>query len=122
MATTEKTTAEKQAEKTISDLQEQIAALKTEMGRITENFAEAGKDAASRLSDRAQDAVKTARSRAKDIASDVEDQAHIQAERIKDGAQRGYEQAGEFISRQPATAVGLAAGLGFLLGVLMNRR
>ena len=89
---------------TINDLSDQIAILKSDIASLTGTLSEYGKakttQAAQTAKDAAADAVTEARVKALDAQAQAED----------------------FIRTQPATALGIAAGVGFLVGMITSRR
>lgn len=85
---------------TSEDLERQIEALKNDIAGISRTLTDMG---AAR-----GDEVKA---RVHQTASDLQDR----------GRDMG-EQAADAVRRQPATAVGIAVGLGFVVGLLTGRR
>lgn len=109
MATT--TSSRTRKEPSVSDLTKQIETLQKDIGELTGLMAEMGKAQAARLSDEAE-------AKAQRLKDKGEATAHAAKEQMEDL----QGQANEFIRTQPAAAVGIAAGLGFLFGLLMTRR
>lgn len=109
MATT--TSSRTSKEPTVGDLTKQIETLQKDIGELTGLMAEMGKLRAARLSDEAE-------AKAQKLKDKGEATAHAAKEQMEDL----QGQANEFIRTQPAAAVGIAAGLGFLFGLLMTRR
>lgn len=99
-----KTTTAAAKEVTIDDLSNQIALLKNDIASLTETLGEYGKAKSEEMRD-------NARSAANDFAETGRAKA-IEAQK----------QAEEFLHAQPGTALGIAAGLGFLVGILTARR
>ena len=101
----QKTTASgSNAEVTIDDLSNQIATLKNELASLTQTLGNYGKSKQAELTE-------TARATAHDLAETGRARAvHTQ------------EQAEDFVRTQPATALGIAAGLGFLIGMMTARK
>ncbi|MDU9005798.1 DUF883 family protein [Sedimentitalea todarodis] len=96
---------------TVGDLAKQIETLQKDIGELTGLMAEMGKAQAARLSDEAEAKAQKLRDKGEGAATAAQEQMEdLQA------------QANEFIRTQPATALGIAAGLGFLFGLLMTRR
>ena len=89
---------------TISDLSDQISILKKDIATLTGTLSEYGKL-------KTAEAASTARATVADIT---------ETGKIK--ALDAQAQAEEFVRQQPATALGIAAGLGFLVGLLSSRR
>ncbi len=89
---------------TIEDLSTQIAILKDDIAALTGTVSEYGMA-------KGRSAADQAKSAANDMA---------QSGRAK--AAEAQETAEEFIRTQPATALGIAAGVGFLVGLVTARR
>ena len=89
---------------TIDELSEQIALLKNDIASLTETLGDYGKAKTNEMRD-------TARTAANDLSD---------AGRAK--AMEAQKQAEEFLKAQPGTALGIAAGLGFLVGLVTARR
>lgn len=88
----------------IDDLSAQIELLKSDIADLTTAFGDYGKMKASKVQ-------ATAKKTAEDLA--------------ETGREKVLEtqlQAEEFIRTQPATALGIAAGIGFLVGLVTARR
>ncbi|MHA3978398.1 DUF883 family protein [Halovulum sp. GXIMD14794] len=88
------------SEPTLDDLQAQISALKNDIATLTETLKDYGKAQGEHLA-------------AKGEAKLTEAQAQ---------AMRAYADAETTVREHPATAVGVAAGLGFLVGLMTGRR
>jgi len=93
------------------DLAAQLAALKSDLSDLTALIAQNGAETSETIAHKATEAVKTAQHT---VASHAED-AMVHAELL------GGE-AKAFIGRQPATALGIAAGVGFLVGLMSTRQ
>lgn len=89
---------------TVDELADQIALLKKDIASLTETLGSYGKAKSEEMRD-------NARSAADDMS---------QAARAK--AMEAQIQAEEFLKTQPGTALGIAAGLGFLVGLITARR
>ncbi len=88
----------------VQDLSEQIQILKSDIAGLTETLGEFATVKSSEVKE-------TAKQKASDIAAAGRDKAvetQLHAE--------------EFIKTQPATALGIAAGVGFLVGMMTARR
>lgn len=95
----------------VSDLAKQIETIQKDLGDLTGLMKEMGKAQAAKLSDEAE-------AKAKELQGKGEDAAKMAREQL-DSLQT---QANDYIKTQPATAIGIAAGLGFLVGLVMTRR
>ncbi|AXI40548.1 YqjD family protein [Sulfitobacter sp. SK011] len=89
---------------TVGDLSDQIAVLKNDIAALTNTLGAYGKA-------KSEEASRTAKETVDDLTT---------AGRVK--ALEAQQQAEEFIRTQPATALGIAAGIGFLVGLITARR
>lgn len=94
-----------------ADLADQMETLRADISALTSTIADLAQAKGADLSHAAKQQVAAARETvvsqaetAKEKASDLQDQAH------------------EFARNQPAIALGVAAGLGFLVGLIMTRK
>lgn len=97
--------------KDFDELSEQIATLRADLGAITETLKNAGVHSG-------EAALANAKQRAADLQARGQDglrHAHSSAEEM------GH-QAAQAVRNQPAAAVGLAVGVGFLLGFMSGRK
>lgn len=81
-------------------LETQIAALKAELARLADLLATRGQAEADSL----------------------RDTARAEAEKLRIKGAEGVAQAEDWLRGHPGQALGLAAGFGFLLGLLIGRR
>ena len=89
---------------TIDDLSDQIALLKKDIASLTETLGEYGKAKSEEMRDNARNA-----------ANDFADTGRLKA-------MEAQKQAEEFLQAQPGPALGIAAGIGFLVGLVTARR
>lgn len=101
----------KNANPTPADLSDQIETLRNDLTGLTEIITEMGKAKVADVADSA-----------KSKAADLRGRAAAQAEVAKDQAAELQSQAHDFIRNQPATALGIAAGIGFLIGFMGSRK
>ena len=94
-----------------ADLAEQVAQIKGDMGELTTLLKDLGLSKA----EAAQDAIKSGVATGKQKGEDAIALAQLQAEHAGAKAQ-------QFVHEQPTTALGIAAGVGFLVGLLATRR
>lgn len=98
------------------------------------------KDAAANVRDAAADAVATARDKgaeyvdaAKEKGAEYADRAREEADRLYRAGERKagevaqyagdyYDEMSDMVRRKPAQALGIAAGVGFLVGLILARR
>lgn len=109
MAQAKTATAEAEAE--VSQLRAQIADLKEDITSISKTLVDLG--AARR--DAAIDGVRDAANNMRDRGQKAYNQAQTHAEEIG-------QQAADAVRKQPAAAVGVAVGIGFLLGFISGRK
>lgn len=89
---------------TVDDLSEQIATLKSDIATLTSTMGDLGKAKTHEATQSAKDTVDHLATASRERALDAQKQAE------------------EFVRTQPSTALGLAAGIGFLAGLIMARR
>jgi len=89
---------------TMEELADQVATLRNDIATLTNTLGEYGKMKSSEVS-----------GQAKEMLSDLST-----AGRVK--AVEAQAKAEDFITTQPATALGIAAGIGFLVGIVSARR
>lgn len=105
------TTSNDNSDPSVSDLAKQIETLQKDLGDLTGLMKDMGKAQAVRLGEQAEEKAKALRARG-------EDAAHAARGHVEDM----HAQANAYVREQPATALGIAAGFGFLVGFLMSRR
>lgn len=88
----------------VEDLSAQIDILKTDLSNLTHALSDYGISKSNEASQAARETV-----------------ANVSAASRKK-AYEAQAQAEEFVHSQPATALGLAAGLGFLIGMMTARK
>lgn len=93
------------------DLNAQIATLRQDIASITDTLGAMAKAQKDSMSEAAQKRYDQARARGADAISSAQAQANAL-----------NEQAHEFVQEKPALSLGMAAGLGFLVGVLTTSR
>lgn len=89
---------------TVEDLSIQIAILKDDIAALTGSMGDFSKSKAREATEQAKSA------------------AYSYAEAGKDRASEAQQSAEAFVRTQPATAMGIAAGVGFLVGLITARR
>ncbi|MGR3365127.1 MAG: DUF883 family protein [Maritimibacter harenae] len=98
-------------DKDVKDLQDQIAQLKADVSDLTTTLKEVGNSASAEAKDRAAKKAKKARAKTEKAARDAQDSAlHY------------YKTAEGQVRQNPATSVGIAAGVGFLVGLFLSRK
>lgn len=96
---------------TTDDLAKQMEVLREDLSSLTRTIADFGKA-------KGDEAVATAKLRAEEAGQKLS--GHADTARLK--AMDAQDQANEFIRTQPATALGVAAAFGFLIGFLGSRK
>ncbi|GGA19290.1 DUF883 family protein [Neptunicoccus cionae] len=96
---------------TVADLSAQIETLRKDLSALSGTINDLGKAKKAELKEAATDRVDAAREKGAEAA-----------EAVTNRAKEVHEQANDFVKSQPATALGIAAGLGFLVGMLNARR
>ncbi|SFT86401.1 DUF883 family protein [Sedimentitalea nanhaiensis] len=104
-------TALKPSDGETEDLAQQLADLRADLTKITNTLAEMG-------SKRSEAAVESLRGSAQALRDQGEQSLKVAQAR----AQNVTQQAENAVRDQPAMAVGIAVGLGFLLGVITSRK
>lgn len=89
---------------TVEDLSTQIAILKDDIAALTSSVSQFSK------------------STTRDAANQAKAAAHDYADLGKEKVVDAQKTAEDFIRTQPATAMGVAAGFGFLIGLITARR
>ncbi|MBI6629415.1 DUF883 family protein [Pontibaca salina] len=93
------------------DLAEQLEALRADVSKLAATMTDMGRASGARLGE----AARAHAERAGNVAQSGVDAARAQAHEWE-------QQANDFVTRQPATALGIAAGVGFLVGLITARR
>jgi ElaB/YqjD/DUF883 family membrane-anchored ribosome-binding protein len=96
---------------TSEDLARQIEALKNDVASISRILADMGAQRRDDLKDSVNRTAADLRAKGEATVNDARDR----------GLELG-EQAADAVRRQPATAIGLAVGVGFLIGFMTGRR
>ncbi|WP_113912466.1 DUF883 family protein [Roseovarius dicentrarchi] len=93
------------------DLNAQIATLRQDIGAITETLGQMAKAQRDSMTDAAQRKFDQARERGADAVSAAQAQANAL-----------NAQAHDFVQEKPALSLGMAAALGFVVGILSTSR
>ena len=99
------------SEPSTDDLKAQMEALKGDIANLASLVGQMGGAQAERAKETVQEQLNSAR-----------EAGAARAAEAKAQAQRLGEEANDFVTRQPAAALGIAAGIGFLIGLLGSRR
>lgn len=111
MTSEAKEAMEKTHQSATSDLEKQIETLKKDVASLTHTLAEYGRAQRDNLA-----------AAAAQKAGAFRDTADEALHRAQEDASRAYEHTERKIRENPAAAVGIAAGIGFLIGLLAVRR
>jgi len=95
----------------VEDLTNQIEILRKDLSDLTSTMSDMGKAKKAQLADAAAEQVEG--SRQKGIGT---------GDLLGSHARDVQGQANDFVKSQPATALGIAAGVGFLVGLMSTRR
>jgi ElaB/YqjD/DUF883 family membrane-anchored ribosome-binding protein len=94
-----------------SDVADQMAQLRADISILTSTVTEMAKVKGVEVSQATKDQLEAAKATAATHAQAAKDQAGLL-----------QDQANDFVRTQPATAVGMAAAVGFVIGMLMSRK
>lgn len=100
-------------------------AAREEVGRLSRDAKKLAHDASERGSELVDGALEAGRdyaARARSEAEHVYDVGQKRAEEAAFYAELGYEEAADMVRRHPVQAMGLAVGVGVLIGLLIARR
>ncbi|EPX79469.1 DUF883 family protein [Litoreibacter arenae] len=103
--------AARDAEISAQELSDQIATLRADLSELTNIIGNLGKAKGAEMSNKAKDQLEALR-----------EEADARAKAMKDQALNVQAQAQDMIQNQPGAAIGIAAGLGFLVGFLSARK
>lgn len=103
-------------------LNKQIAALKEDLASITATLGDLGKHQGQAVAANARTHADSLREMSAAQLTALRDQSAAQLEVLRSKAGTAATQADAFVKDRPATAVGIAAGVGFVLGLLTARR
>lgn len=98
-------------EPTTADLQEQLEALKIDIANLGSTLTEYGKAQGEHL-----------KSAAKDQARYLREKGEQSVTYAQQSATKAYHQAEDSVRENPAAAVGIAAAIGFMVGLIAGRR
>lgn len=94
-----------------NDVSKQVQILREDVAKLTETMAEYGKARGLAMK---EDAV----AKASNVAASGKDAAKVAQHKAQDA----YAGAEDAVRHNPAAAVGIAAGIGFLVGMIATRR
>lgn len=102
---------EKFTETTTEDLAAQVEALKADIAALTHSLGDYGRTQGAHLAETARESAKSARS-----------SGEAELEHLRSKVNDLSRQAEDFVAHKPGVALGVAAGLGFLAGLVLSRR
>jgi ElaB/YqjD/DUF883 family membrane-anchored ribosome-binding protein len=106
---------------TYDRLEKDVAAVKNDIATLTEQITDALNNFAGTASKQARQGYKQARANVDSVMSDVQDRGSAALDAAQDAAHSIEETLEEVIQERPLATVGLALGLGFLIGVTWRR-
>lgn len=106
----------------VSDLYEQINALKADITGLVTLIKDVGQGEARRAVDTATYKAEDLREAGERQLRELKQQSEAQISELKAQAEGYGREAGMFVKEQPLHALGLAAIIGFILGLFMNNR
>lgn len=107
--------AESAEDTSTTELTKQLESLRNDLSALTSKISDLGLG-------KSEEAVSAVKSKAKSKAADARGALADQAETARLHAMELQDKAEGFVKNQPATALGIAAGLGFLVGFLGARK
>jgi ElaB/YqjD/DUF883 family membrane-anchored ribosome-binding protein len=107
----EKSAKNAQAEGSVDDIRDQLAALQADVSELSKALSSYGRARGSEAKLAAEQTATDLKDRANQLSKDAEAQLRT-----------GYSSAETAVKDNPAAAVGIAAGIGFLVGLLSVRR
>lgn len=105
-------------DQTIAELSAQIDELKGQLSDLVKTAKRRGASMADTLRDNGEDLADELRGRARRAYNSAADQASD----LRDRASGYWDDADNAVRENPATAMGIAVGVGFLLGAILTRR
>jgi ElaB/YqjD/DUF883 family membrane-anchored ribosome-binding protein len=106
---------------TYERLEKDVAAVKNDIATLTEQITDALNTFAGSAGKQARRGYKQAREQADAAMSDMQDRGSAAMDAAQDAAYSIEESLEEVIQARPLATVGLAIGLGFLIGVTWRR-
>lgn len=114
---------------TYSRLQKDLAAVKNDVSALTDQITDALNAFTGQASKQARRGVKDARSRADDMYSDLQERGSAVYDDLRERGSAAYDAASSLeetledtITQRPLASVGLALGLGLLIGMAWRKR
>ena len=106
---------------TYDRLEKDVAAVKNDISALTDQITDALNSFAGTASKQARKGYKQARSNVDSMVSDASDRGGAMMDAAQDAAYSIEESLEDVIQQRPLATVGLALGLGFLIGATWRR-
>src|SRR6184192_761081 len=106
---------------TYERLQKDVIAVKSDIAALTEQITDALNSFAGSAGKQAQRGYRQARANAEQAVDDMSERGSAMMDAAQDAASSIEETLEDAITQRPLAAVGLALGLGFLIGVTWRR-
>jgi ElaB/YqjD/DUF883 family membrane-anchored ribosome-binding protein len=106
---------------TYERLEKDVAAVKNDISTLTDQITDALNTFTGTAKKQARQGYKQARANVDSMMSDVQDRGSAALDAAQDAAYSIEETLEEVIQQRPLATVGLALGLGFLIGVTWRR-
>jgi ElaB/YqjD/DUF883 family membrane-anchored ribosome-binding protein len=106
---------------TYERLQKDVNAVKNDIAALTDQITDALNNFAGSASKQARRGYKQARANAEQAVDDMSERGSAMMDAAQDAAYSVEESLEEIITQRPLATVGLALGIGFLIGVVWRR-
>ena len=106
---------------TYERLEKDVAAVKNDISALTDQITDALNSFAGTATKQARRGYKQARANAEQTVDDLSERGGAMMDAAQDAASSIEESLEEVITQRPLATVGLALGLGFLIGVTWRR-
>lgn len=106
---------------TYKRLEKDLTAVKNDIAALTDQITDALNAFTGQASKQARRGIKQARANVDSVISDVSDRGNAAFDAAQDAAYSFEETLEDVIQQRPLATVGLALGLGFLIGVTWRR-
>jgi ElaB/YqjD/DUF883 family membrane-anchored ribosome-binding protein len=106
---------------TYDRLEKDVAAVKNDISALTDQITDALNSFAGTAGKQARRGYKQARANAESAMDDMSDRGGAMMDAAQDAASSIEESLEEIITQRPLATVGLALGLGFLIGAMWRR-
>jgi len=106
---------------TYKRLEKDLTAVKNDISALTDQITDALNAFTGQASKQARRGIKQARENVDSVMSDASERGHAAFDAAQDAAYSLEESLEDVIQQRPLATVGLALGLGFLIGVTWRR-